>query len=118
VINGVHAIIHSKDPDGLRAFFRDTLGMASVDAGGGWPIFALPPAELGIHPDGGPTRHELYLLCDDIAATVDTLRGRGVEFTEEVHEERWGLVTALRLPDGSELAVYQPRHPTAHPLGG
>jgi catechol 2,3-dioxygenase-like lactoylglutathione lyase family enzyme len=118
MITGVHVIVFAPEAERARAFFRDVLALESVDAGGGWPIFALPPAELGIHPDGGPTRHELYLLCDDIAATVDTLRGRGVEFTEEVHEERWGLVTALRLPDGSELAVYQPRHPTAHPLGG
>lgn len=111
MINGVHAILYSRDADALRAFFRDALGLGSVDAGGGWLIFGLPPAELGIHPDGGPTRAELYLLCDDLQATMAHLRERGVEFGE-VHEEQWGMVTAMRLPDGGELGLYQPRHPT------
>jgi len=113
VITGVHAILYTRDPEGLRAFFRDVLDLPSVDAGGGWLIFGLPPAELGIHPDDGPTRSELYLLCDDIEATMAALRAKGVEFTREVSQERWGLVTALRLPDGGELPVYQPSHPVA-----
>lgn len=116
MINGVHAILYSREADALRAFLRDTLGLGSVDAGGGWLIFGLPPAELGVHPDDGPTRAELFLLCDDIEATMATLRERGARFTGEVHRERWGLVTGIALPGGGELGLYQPLHPTA--LGG
>ena len=82
----------------------------AVDAGGGCLIFALPPAEVAAHPDGGESRHELYLMCDDIGTDDDEL-AKGVEFTREISEERFGLVTALRLPDGGELAIYEPRHP-------
>jgi catechol 2,3-dioxygenase-like lactoylglutathione lyase family enzyme len=113
MINGVHTIMYSKDADGMRAFFRDTLGLGSVDAGGGWLIFALPPAELAFHPTDGESRQELYLLCDDIVGTLAELRGRGVEITQEVSDRGWGLLSALRLPDGSELPLYQPKHPTA-----
>jgi hypothetical protein len=111
LIDGVHAIIFSDEAERLRAFFRDVLEFPSVDAGGGWLIFALPPAELAAHPGDGESRHELYLLCDDIRTTVDELKAKGVEFTREISEERFGLVTALRLPDGGELAIYEPRHP-------
>jgi catechol 2,3-dioxygenase-like lactoylglutathione lyase family enzyme len=112
LIYGVHAIIFSDEAEGVRAFFRDVLGLRSVDAGGGWLIFALPPAELAAHPDGGESRHELYLMCDDIETTVEELQAKGVEFTREITAERFGLMTALRLPDGSELAIYEPRHPS------
>ena len=112
MINGVHAIIFSDDAEGVRAFFRDVLELPSVDAGGGWLIFALPPAELAAHPDGDESRHELYLMCDDIGATVEELKAKGVEFTREISDERFGLMTALRLPDGGELAIYEPRHPS------
>ena len=112
MINGVHAIIFSGDAEGVRAFFRDVLELPSVDAGGGWLIFALPPAELAVHPSGDESRHELYLMCNDIRATVEELKAKGVEFTREISEERFGLVTALRLPDGGELAMYEPRHPS------
>jgi catechol 2,3-dioxygenase-like lactoylglutathione lyase family enzyme len=112
LITGVHAIIFSDDAEGVRGFFRDVLGLPSVDAGGGWLIFALPPAELAAHPDGGEGRHELYLMCDDIGATVEELKANGVEFTSEISDEGFGLMTALRLPDGSELAIYEPRHPS------
>jgi predicted enzyme related to lactoylglutathione lyase len=114
LINGVHAIIFSDDAEGLRAFFRDVLGFPSVDAGGGWLIFALPPAELAAHPADEKGRHELYLMCDDIKATTEELQAKGVEMTREISEEGFGLMTALRLPDGSELALYEPRH--ASPL--
>jgi predicted enzyme related to lactoylglutathione lyase len=112
LINGVHAIIFSDDAEGLRAFFRDVLELRSVDAGGGWLIFALPPAELAAHPGGGENRHELYLMCDDIGITVEQLKAKGVEFTREISDEGFGLITALRLPDGGELAIYEPRHPS------
>jgi hypothetical protein len=112
LINGVHAIIFSDDAEGVRAFFRDVLELQSVDAGGGWLIFALPPAELAAHPDGDESRHELYLMCDDIGVTVEELKAKRVEFTREISDEGFGLMTALRLPDGGELAIYEPRHPS------
>jgi catechol 2,3-dioxygenase-like lactoylglutathione lyase family enzyme len=115
LINGVHAIIFSEDAESVRAFFRDVLGLPSVDAGGGWLIFALPPAELAAHPDDGEGRHELYLMCDDIETTVEDLKAKGVEFTREISDEGFGLMTALRLPDGGELAIYEPRHPSPLP---
>ena len=112
LINGVHAIIFSDDAEGVRAFLRDVIGLPSVDAGGGWLIFALPPAELAAHPADGEGRHELYLMCDDIKATTEELQARGVEITGEISDEGFGLMTALQLPDGSELALYEPRHPS------
>jgi predicted enzyme related to lactoylglutathione lyase len=113
VITGVHAIVFGTDADAVRAFFRDVLELESVDAGGGWLIFALPPAELAAHPTNGDLHHELYLMCDDIEATVAELGGKGVEFTGPVSDEGFGLVTAIRLPGGGELGLYEPRHPTA-----
>jgi predicted enzyme related to lactoylglutathione lyase len=113
VITGIHAIVFSPQAEQVRAFFRDVLGLSSVDAGGGWPIFALPPAELAVHPADGNTRHELYLMCDDINATLAELRGKGVDVAKDVTDQGWGLLAAIRLPDGSELPVYQPRHPSA-----
>jgi catechol 2,3-dioxygenase-like lactoylglutathione lyase family enzyme len=107
----MHAIVFSAEAEKVRAFFADVLGMPSVDAGGGWLIFALPPAELAVHPADGETRHELYLMCDDIQATLADLRARGVEVAREVCDRGWGLVAAIRLPDGSEFPIYEPRHP-------
>jgi len=112
VISGVHAVVFSREADKVRAFFRDVLGLAAVDAGGGWLIFALPPAELAVHPTDGDGRHELYLMCDDIHATLTELRGKGVEVAREVSDQGWGLMAAIRLPDGSEFGVYEPRHPS------
>ena len=113
MISGVHALMFARDADKVRAFFRDVLGFSSVDAGGGWLIFALPPAELGIHPTDGDPHHELYLMCDDIHASVAALEQKGVQITRAITEQRFGLTTAIRLPDGGELALYQPSHPTA-----
>jgi catechol 2,3-dioxygenase-like lactoylglutathione lyase family enzyme len=115
VIIGAHAIVFTQDAEGARAFFRDVLGFPSVDAGGGWLIFALPPAELAAHPTDDGTHHELYLMCDDIHATVDELRDKGAEFSRPISDEGFGLVTALELPGGGELGLYEPKHPT--PLG-
>jgi hypothetical protein len=114
VITGVHAIVFSPEAEKVRVFFADVLELPSVDAGGGWLIFALPPAELAVHPADGATRHELYLMCDDIHATLADLRGKGVEVAQDVSDQGWGLLASVRLPDGSEFPLYQPRHPVAH----
>ena len=111
MINGVHALIYSEQADKVRAFFRDVLEFRSVDAGHGWLIFALPPAELGIHPGQGSTG--LYLMCDDITRTVEQLKKKGVEFTRSIADEGFGLVTGIKLPGGGEIGLYQPKHPTA-----
>jgi predicted enzyme related to lactoylglutathione lyase len=111
VINGLHAIVFSPQAEQVRAFFTDVIGLSSVDAGGGWPIFAMPPAELAVHPSDGPGQHELYLMCDDIHATLAELRSKGAEVAQEVSDQGWGLLAAIRLPDGSELPIYEPRHP-------
>ncbi len=119
---GAHTLIYSSDPARLRAFFRETLGLASVDAGRGWLIFALPPGELAVHPtdetDGSGPRHELYLMCDDLTATMTELAARGVTFARPVVEAGFGRMTAISLPDGGELGLYEPRHPTALGLSG
>jgi catechol 2,3-dioxygenase-like lactoylglutathione lyase family enzyme len=112
VIIGAHAVLFTTDADADRAFFRDVLDFPSVDAGGGWLIFALPPAELAAHPADENGRHELYLMCDDVDATVAELSARGAEFAGPVKDEGFGLVTAIRLPGGGELGLYQPQHPS------
>jgi catechol 2,3-dioxygenase-like lactoylglutathione lyase family enzyme len=114
MITGLHAILYSSDADKNRAFMRDVLGLKSVDAGRGWLIFAAPPAELAAHPteDDEKPRHKLYLMCDDLQATMKELSGKGVKCSA-VTEARWGLITSIHLPGGSELGLYQPRHPTA-----
>jgi catechol 2,3-dioxygenase-like lactoylglutathione lyase family enzyme len=113
MITGSHTVIYSRDADADRAFFRDVLGLPSVDAGGGWPIFGLPAAEAAIHPAETGGTQELYLMCDDVHATVAELSDKGAEFSREVSDEGWGLVTAIKLPSGAELHLYEPRHPTA-----
>jgi predicted enzyme related to lactoylglutathione lyase len=109
MIDGAHAVLFSTEAEAARAFLSDVLGLRSVDAGGGWLIFALPPAEVAVHP--GEPRHELYLMCDDLDATLAELAARGAETTGDVHEEPWGRVTAIRVPGGGELGLYEPRHP-------
>ena len=116
MINGCHAIVFSRDPDADRAFFADVLGRPHVDAGGGWLIFGLPPAEVAVHPSESAVNHELYFLCDDVEGTVVDLKSKGVEFTQGITEERWGRVTRFRLPGGSEVGLYEPRHPRATDL--
>jgi catechol 2,3-dioxygenase-like lactoylglutathione lyase family enzyme len=117
VISGAHVILYSKDAEADRAFFRDVLGFPSVDAGRGWLIFALPPAEAAFHPSDQNGHHELYFLCDDVKAEIAALAKKNVKCTE-VHEERWGSVTKVRLPGGGEVGLYQPKHPTALGLAG
>jgi catechol 2,3-dioxygenase-like lactoylglutathione lyase family enzyme len=118
MITGIHALVYSKQADAVRAFLRDVLGFPSVDAGGGWPIFALPPAEIAVHPSDAPDAHELYLMCDDLDATVATLATKGITLATPIREERWGRVTSIRIAEGSTLGIYQPKHPTAHNLSG
>jgi len=112
VITGMHAIVFSPEAEKVRAFFTDVVGMPSVDAGGGWPVFALPPAELAVHPADGATRHELFLMCDNIRDTLSEMRGKGAEVARDISDQGWGLLAAIRLPDGSELPIYEPRHPS------
>ena len=114
VITGAHAILYSSEADAVRVFLRDTLELSGIDGGGGWTIFALPPAEVAVHPTEEGSRHELYLMCDDIDATVAQLNAKGVT-TSAVVDAGWGRRIAVTLPDGSQLAIYEPRHPTAHP---
>jgi len=112
VITGVHATIFTKDAEGLRAFLRDMIGLSSVDAGGGWLIFALPPTELAAHPTDEIGHHELYLMCDDIYGTVEELEGKGVALARPISDEGFGLMAAIRTPGGEELGLYEPRHPS------
>jgi catechol 2,3-dioxygenase-like lactoylglutathione lyase family enzyme len=117
MIVGAHVIVYSKDADADRAFLREVLGFPSVDAGHGWLIFALPPAEAAVHPADDNGRHELYFMCEDLKAEMAELGTKGVQCSE-VHEERWGSLTKIRLPGGGEVGLYQPKHPTALALGG
>jgi hypothetical protein len=113
MITGAHTILFSKDADADRAFFKDVFKYRFADAGHGWLIFALPPGEIAFHPSDGNDKHELYLMCDDVQAFVADMTKRGVA-TSPLQEERWGVLTAITLPSGSKLGVYQPRH--ASPL--
>jgi predicted enzyme related to lactoylglutathione lyase len=120
MITGTHIVFYSEDADADRAFFQDILKLSAVDAGGGWLIFALPPAEAGIHPtegkakDGGRSQPGavVYLMCDDLKAEMKRLKAKKVSCFAAA-TERWGIRTTLRLPSGAELGLYQPTHPTA-----
>jgi predicted enzyme related to lactoylglutathione lyase len=112
-ITGLHAILYSAKDEETRTFFRDVLGLAFVDAGHGWLIFKAPPAELAVHPAAGEDgRHELYLMCDDLDATIRDLNAKGVT-TGPVQEQRWGRLTSITLPGGAQLGMYEPKHPRA-----
>jgi hypothetical protein len=112
MISGAHDIIYSKDAEVDRAFFRDVLGFASVEAGHGWLIFALPPAEAAFHPSEDNNKHELYFMCADLPAEMSALQEKGVS-CGPVHQERWGSVTTIPLPGGGTIGLYQPKHPGA-----
>ena len=111
MISGAHVIVYSKDAEADRAFLRDVLGFSHVDAGQGWLIFALPPAEVAVHPAEDNGKHELYLMCDDLRAEISALKKKGVHCSD-VEEARWGSITMLRLPGGGDVALYQPKHPS------
>jgi hypothetical protein len=116
MITGLHSIMFSPQAEKVRAFLGDVLDLPAVDAGGGWLIFAMPPAELAVHPtDGDAPRHQLCLMCDDIHATLADLKSKGAEIAREPADQGWGILAAIRLPDGEELPIYQPRHPSPHP---
>lgn len=122
MIHGAHFLLYTPDPEADRAFFRNVLALPSVDAGEGWLIFRLPPSELALHPADEPLLQPeggqdmlgavLYLMCDDVRATIKDLESRGAS-TSDLHTERWGIRTTVTLPSGSELGLYQPTHPTA-----
>jgi hypothetical protein len=110
-INGVHNVLYTSEPDALRATLRDVFGFKTVDAGEGWLIFALPPAEAGVHP-AEASGQELYFLCDDLPGTVADLKGKGIEFDGEPANQGWGVTITMKLP-GLDVTLYEPRHPTA-----
>jgi catechol 2,3-dioxygenase-like lactoylglutathione lyase family enzyme len=108
MLSGAHVMIFSRDPEGDRAFLRDVLGLAHIDSGGGWLIFKLPPAELGVH--GGENGfHQIYLICDDADAFAAAMREKGVE-TDPIIDEEWGRSTGMTLPGGGKLGIYQATH--------
>src|SRR3954452_8095494 len=116
-----HTILYAEDADAARAFLRDVLGFSHVDAGGGWLIFRSPPAELAVHPsENVPAagNSELYFMCDNIDATIDELRGKGVQLDRHVEEQRWGRLARIPVPGAGTVGLYEPRHPTAYDLSG
>ncbi|MFI6865803.1 VOC family protein [Nocardia sp. NPDC050406] len=118
MITGAHTIIHATDAAAARAFFRDVLGLPNVDAGDGWLIFKSPPAEVAVHPaDPLDSGHiQLYLMCDDLEATIAELRAKGVEFVDGITQAGWGRIITLEVPGAGPLGLYQPYHPVAHNL--
>ncbi len=115
MITGTHTIVYAEDAERARAFFADVLGLASVDAGDGWLIFKMPPAELAVHP-AGEGSHEIYLMCDDVDATVADLAAKGVEFDGPVRDAGFGRLVRILIPGGGKMGLYEPRHPVAYDL--
>jgi hypothetical protein len=113
MITGIHALIYTKQAEQVREFFKRTLKFPTVDAGHGWLLFALPPAEMGIHPTDKDGSYDLYLMCDNIEKTVAELTKQGARFPRGITTAGWGKVTALELPGGLEMGLYEARHPTA-----
>ena len=110
-ITGAHVLLYTPEADEARALLRDVLGLRHVDAGDGWLIFALPPAELGVHPADAP-HHQLSFMCDDLEATVADLQARGVAFRSGPETAGWGVQATMVLPGGLDVMLYQPRHAT------
>jgi uncharacterized glyoxalase superfamily protein PhnB len=116
MFNGSHVILYSAAPEEDRAFLRDIFGFANVDAGHGWLIFKLPPAELAVHPAEGHPHHELYLMCADVESTLAKLTAAGASVAMQITDQRWGRLAEIRLPSGTHLGLYEPRHPIAYDL--
>jgi catechol 2,3-dioxygenase-like lactoylglutathione lyase family enzyme len=116
MFTGAHVILYSRDAEADRAFLRDTLGFPHVDAGDGWLIFKLPPAEVAVHPTDTEPTHELYLMCDDVEQVLRDCAAKGVEIVAPVSDQGWGRLASIRLPSGAPLSIYEPRHPVAHDL--
>jgi catechol 2,3-dioxygenase-like lactoylglutathione lyase family enzyme len=117
-INGSHVLLYTSKPEELRAMLRDVFGFKHVDAGGGWLIFSLPPAEMGVHPDEGPSwdsgaRHQFAFMCDKIDETIADLKAKGVEVLNDRKEEEYGITVTLNLPGGCKVTMYEPHHPVA-----
>jgi len=117
-IIGAHMLLYSSEPEALRAMLRDVFGFPFVDAHGGWLIFALPPAELGVHPDEGPNfesgmRHEISFMCKDLDATILDLRAKGVQIDGEPEQQSYGTTIMMTLPGGVKVMLYEPRHKLA-----
>ncbi len=112
MIFGAHVIVYSQNAEADRAFLQDALGWPRVDAGNGWLIFALPPAEIAFHPAAENNRHELYFMCDDLNAEIAALREKGIRCSE-IEEQRWGSITRIELPGGGRIGLYQPKHVVA-----
>lgn len=113
MIIGAHAMMFSKDADADRELLRDVIGLKAIDGGGGWLIFALPPSEMGVHPSDDNDVYHLYFMTDDVEAEIARLRANGAA-CDDIADRGWGLISAVALPGGGKLALYQPRHPLAH----
>ena len=111
MINGAHVVVYTKDAEADRAFFRDVLQFSSVDAGHGWLLFAMPPLEAAFHDSDKNDQHELFFMCDDMAATLKDLKSKRVKVSD-VSEQRWGKLATLTLPGGGKIGLYEPSHPT------
>jgi catechol 2,3-dioxygenase-like lactoylglutathione lyase family enzyme len=116
MINAAHIILYSADAEADRVFLREVVGLNGVDAGGGWLIFKLPPAEIAVHPTESMPKHEFYFMCDDINKMLGELTAKGVTISQPISEQPWGQLAAIQLPSGADLAIYEPRHPTAYDL--
>ena len=116
MFNGAHVILYSREAEADRAFLSEHLGLASVDAGDGWLIFKLPPAEIAIHPTDGEPKHELYFMCADLEVTLGKLTAAGAQTSRPASDEGWGVLAEVTLPSGSKLSLYEPRHPVAYNL--
>lgn len=116
MITGAHALIYSTDPEADRVFFRDVLQLTNVDAGDGWLIFGLPPAEVAVHPAEKNDMHEFFLICDDIQSFVADMKKQNVVCSNP-DDQGWGILSRLTLPGGGMLGIYEPRHPRPEPMG-
>jgi catechol 2,3-dioxygenase-like lactoylglutathione lyase family enzyme len=116
MFTGAHVILYSHEAAADRAFLRDVLGFPHVDAGAGWLIFKLPPAEVAVHPTDAEPKHELYLMCDDIEKVLSECSAKGIAVIEPASDQGWGVLASIRLPSGTPLSVYEPRHPVAYEL--